>query len=131
MGSRKRPKLTTHYAGPRAGSRDLVSIDGRCRVGEGDKERIGVLDLDPRGCRVSGIGVAVTKADVVTLWIGPVGPITARLRWMKRGLAGGIRREVRPEERLTEEQVQAAASAGETSPSEGANVIALRRRTAG
>ena len=126
MGSRKRPKLTTHYAGPRAGSRDLVSIDGRCRVGEGDKERIGVLDLDPRGCRVSGIGVAVTKADVVTLWIGPVGPITARLRWMKRGLAG-----LKFDEPLTEEQVQAAASAGETSPSEGANVIALRRRTAG
>ena len=88
MGTRKRPKLATHYDGPRAGSRDLVSLDGRCRIGDADEEDIVVLDLDRRGCRVRGIMRAVSKGDPIFLTIGPVGPIEARLRWMKRGLAG-------------------------------------------
>ena len=126
MGSRKRPKLATHYSGPRAGSRDPVSLEGRCRIGDAEEAVIAVLDLDPRGCRVNGITAAVTKADVVTLWIGPVGPLTGRLRWMKRGLAG-----LKFDEPLTEEQLEQAASAVQASRSEGANVIALRRRAAG
>ncbi len=123
MGSKKRPKLATHYTGPRAGSRDLVSLDGRCRVGDGDEERIAVLDLDPRGCRVRGITAAVTKADPVLLWIGSVGPVTARLRWMKRGLAG-----LKFDEPLSDAQLE---QAGAAAPSEATNVIALRRRAAG
>lgn len=126
MGSRKRPQLATHYSGPRAGSRDLVSIDGRCRVGAGDEVEIAVLDLDPGGCRVSGICVAVTKADPITLWLGSVGPIAARLRWMKRGLAG-----LKFDEPLPHEQLEQAASVGDALQPEGANVIALRRRVAG
>ena len=126
MGSKKRPKLATHYSGPRAGSRDLVSIDGRCRVGEGDEESVAVLDLDNGGCRVRGIGVAATKSDPIALWLGSVGPVIARLRWMKRGLAG-----LKFDEPLTDEQLAQAAAAGEASQPDGANVIALRRRRAG
>ncbi|MGN6498227.1 MAG: hypothetical protein ACTHK5_12970 [Tsuneonella sp.] len=126
MGSKKRPKLATHYSGPRAGSRDAVSIDGRCRVGDGDEEAIAVLDLDPRGCRVRGITVAVSKADAIAVWIGPVGPLGARLRWVKRGEAG-----LKLDEPLSDEDLERATSHGRAPPSEGANVIALRRRVAG
>ena len=126
MGSKKRPKLATHYTGPRAGSRDLVSIDGRCRIGSGTDEAIAVLDLDTGGCRVRGITAAVTKADPIELWLGPVGPVAARLRWVKRGLAG-----LRFEEPLGEAQLAQAADSGTAVPPEGANVIALRRRTSG
>jgi hypothetical protein len=88
MAKLNRPKLATHYSGPRAGNRDFVSLEGRCSVGEGEVERISILDLDARGCRVKGITAAVTKADILQLWLGDVGPLTARLRWAKRGSAG-------------------------------------------
>ena len=126
MGKPKRPKLATHYSGPRSSSRDLVSIDGRCRVGEGAEEAIAILDLDPRGCRVRGLTAAVTKADIVHLWLGPVGPVSARVRWAKRGSAG-----LKFEEPLAEQDLDRAAAAGVEPPPAGANVVALRRRAAG
>ena len=88
MAKLNRPKLATRYTGPRAGNRDFVSLEGRCCVGEGEVERISVLDLDARGCRVKGITAAVTKVDTVQLWLGDLGPLTARLKWVKRGSAG-------------------------------------------
>ena len=88
MAKLNRPKLATHYSGPRAGNRDFVSLEGRCSVGEATAEPIAVLDLDVRGCRVKGITAAVTKADMLQVWLGELGPITGRLRWAKRGSAG-------------------------------------------
>jgi hypothetical protein len=87
MGIAKRPKLATRYTGPRS-ERDTVSLEARCRVGEGDETTVAVLDLDARGCRVRGITAAVTKGAPVELWLGSVGPIAARLRWVKLGSAG-------------------------------------------
>lgn len=84
----KRPKLATRYTGPRAGSRDFVSLEGRCRVGDSAETAIAILDLDARGCRVKGIVAAVTKADALLLWLGEVGPVAAKLKWVKRGSAG-------------------------------------------
>lgn len=88
MAKLTRPKLATHYSGPRSGNRDFVSLEGRCQVAEGDTQEIAVLDLDARGCRVKGIGAAVTKADALQVWLGDIGPIVGRLRWAKRGSAG-------------------------------------------
>ena len=126
MGKTKRPKLATHYSGPRSSARDLVSIDGRCRVGEGADEAIAVLDLDAGGCRVRGLTAAVTKMDIVQLWLGPVGPVAARVRWAKRGSAG-----LMFEESLSDQDLERAAEAGIAPPAEGANVVALRRRAIG
>jgi len=88
MAKLNRPKLATHYTGPRAGPREFVSLEGRCRVGEGQAEPIAVLDLDAGGCRVKGITAALTKADPLQLWLGDVGPVSGKLRWVKRGSAG-------------------------------------------
>lgn len=126
MGKIKRPKLATHYSGPRAETRDIVSLDGRCCVGEGAEEEIAILDLDRGGCRVRGITAALTKADIVKLWLGPVGPVAARIRWAKRGSAG-----LKFEEPLSEEELEQASGAGVAPPAAGFNVVALRRRTAG
>lgn len=122
----KRPKLATHYSGPQAGTRDLVSLDGRCQVGEGAEEDIAILDLDPRGCRVRGITAAATKADTLRVWLGPVGPVSAKLRWAKRGSAG-----LKFDQPLADEDLERAASAGAPPAAEGSNVVALRRRMAG
>ena len=122
MAKLNRPKLATHYSGPRAGNRDFVSLEGRCSVGEGRAEPIAVLDLDARGCRVKGIGVAVTKADLLQLWLGELGPITGRLRWAKRGSAG-----IAFDEPLAPDQVEAVKLTAVPVPLP--QVIPLRRRT--
>jgi hypothetical protein len=88
MGIAKRPKLATGYSGPRAGERDVVSLEALCRVAEGAETTVSVLDLDARGCRVHGITAAVTKGARVSLRMGTAAPIEARLRWAKGGSAG-------------------------------------------
>ena len=88
MAKLNRPKLATRYTGPRAGTRDFVSLEGRCSVGDAEAERIAVLDLDAGGCRVKGITFAVTKTDPLQLWLGEIGPLRGKLRWVKRGSAG-------------------------------------------
>ena len=121
MAKLTRPKLATHYSGPRAGNRDFVSIEGRCSVGEGVQETIAIFDLDPRGCRVKGVTAAVTKADMLQLWLGELGPITGRLRWAKRGSAG-----IAFDQQLTGEQLESVKLTAAPVPLP--QVVQLRRR---
>jgi len=121
MARLNRPKLATHYSGPRAGNRDFVSLEGRCSVGEGEVEAIAILDLDARGCRVKGISAAVTKAETLQLWLGDLGPLTGRLKWAKRGSAGIAFDVVLGDEELASIKVTAA-------PVPLPQVIPLRRR---
>ena len=121
MAKLNRPKLATHYDGPRAGNRGLVSLVGGCRVGEGPVEAISILDLDARGCRVKGITAAVTKADVLELWLGEVGPLSGRIKWAKRGSAGIAFDEALDDTQLEEVKLTAA-------PAPVSQVIPLRRR---
>ena len=116
----KRPKLVTRYIGPQAGERDLVSLQARCRVGEGEEIAVTVLDLDAHGCRVRGITAAVTKDAPVRLWLGSLGPVAARLRWVKQGSAGLAFEQLLGDDQLAE----ANASAAWTAPT---RVIPLRR----
>lgn len=124
MGIAKRPKLATKYSGPQAGGRDVVSLEARCRVGESEETTVSVLDLDAHGCRVRGITSAVTKGAPVELWLGSIGPIGARLRWVKLGSAG-----LAFDVPLTEEALfEGRSGAAWVAPP---RVIPLRRSTAG
>ena len=123
MAKLNRPKLATHYTGPRAGNRDFVSLEGRCCVGEGEIERISILDLDARGCRVKGITAAVTKIDMLQLWLGDLGPLTGRLKWAKRGSAG-----LAFDAALTGDQLEAVKRTAAPVPLP--QVVPLRRRLA-
>ena len=120
MGIAKRPKLATRYTGPRTGERSAVSLDARCRIGDGAAISVAVLDLDAGGCRVRGIQMAVTKNEEVTLWLGSVGPIATRLRWLKRGSAG-----LAFETPLSEDSLEEARASAE--PLLEARVVPLRR----
>jgi hypothetical protein len=46
------------------------------------------MDLASQGCRLLGLSVGVTKNDPLELWFGEVGPVAARLKWVKRGSLG-------------------------------------------
>ena len=123
MARLKRPPLATRYSGPRAGNRAHASLEGRCQVGDGEAAPIAVLDLDARGCRVRGITAAVTKLEPLQVWLGDIGPLAARLRWVKRGNAG-----VAFDTPLSEaDLVRAAQTATPVVP---AQVIPLRRSRA-
>lgn len=121
MAKLNRPTLATHYSGPRAGNRDFVSLEGRCSIGGGQPEPIAVLDLDPRGCRVKGITAAVTKAELVQLWLGDLGPVAGKLKWAKRGSAG-----IAFDAPLDEDQLVSAKLTA--TPAPASQVIPLRRR---
>jgi hypothetical protein len=68
--------------------RSALTVDGRCRVGNNEPQDVRVTDLDGRGCQIRGFSTGVTKSDPLELWLGPVGPLGARLRWAKRGAIG-------------------------------------------
>jgi len=46
------------------------------------------MDLASQGCRLLGLSVGVTKNDALEVWLGEVGPVAARLKWVKRGSLG-------------------------------------------
>jgi hypothetical protein len=92
-------------------------------VGDGEAAPIAVLDLDARGCRVRGITAAVTKLEPLQVWLGDIGPLAARLRWVKRGNAG-----VAFETPLSD--VDLARAAETATPAAQAQVIPLRRSRA-
>ena len=72
----------------RGSPRESVIIPGRCQVGERAAEEVLVTALSARGCRLRGNSIGVTKAAPVQLWLGEIGPIAARLKWVKKGSIG-------------------------------------------
>ena len=73
---------------PRTGPRDSVAISGTFQVGERLVEDVLVTDLSADGCRLHGNSVGVTKSEPMQLWVGEIGPIGARLKWLKQGSLG-------------------------------------------
>lgn len=88
MASSKHARLSNRPEKERAEERTAVSISGRCRAGERDIPDVLVMDLAAHGCRLLGLSVGVTKNDPLELWLGDVGPVAARLKWVKRGSLG-------------------------------------------
>lgn len=72
----------------RSAPRQSVIIPGRCQVGERAVEDVLVTDLGAEGCRLRGGSIGVTKQEPVRLWLGEVGPVAAKLQWLKKGSVG-------------------------------------------
>ncbi len=88
MAGSKHARLSNRPERERAEERTAVSIAGRCRAGEREIQEVLVMDLGSSGCRLLGLSVGVTKSDPLELWLGEVGPVAARLKWVKRGSLG-------------------------------------------
>jgi hypothetical protein len=88
MASPKHARLSNRPEKERAEGRTAVSIPGRCRAGDRDFQDVLVMDLAAGGCRLLGLSVGVTKNDPLELWLGEVGPVSAQLKWVKRGSLG-------------------------------------------
>ena len=105
----------------RTGSRESVVIPGTCQVGERAAEAVLVTDLSARGCRLRGDSIGVTKSEPVQLWLGDAGPITAKLKWVKKGSLG-LAFDSALDEKVLEELLAAPIA---PVPS---NVVQLKRR---
>src|SRR3990170_7293311 len=84
----KRPRILPRSDMLRGAPRESVIIPGRCQVGERPAEEVLVTDLSARGCRLRGNSIGVTKTEPVQLWLGDIGPIAAKLKWVKKGSLG-------------------------------------------
>ena len=123
MASRKRPNILPRNDLLRAGPRKLVVIPARCKVGERAVEDVLVTDLSAKGCRLRGNSIGVTKTEPVQLWLADGGPITARLKWVKKGSLG-LAFEAALDEAILQPLIDAPA------PPAPSNVVPLRRRSA-
>ena len=88
MAGSKHVRLSNRPNRERAEGRTAVSLSGRCRAGDREIQDVLVMDLASLGCRVLGLSFGVTKSDPLELWLGEVGPVAARLKWVKRGSLG-------------------------------------------
>ena len=68
--------------------RAVVVIAGTCRIGERPSQDVLVTDLGPSGCCLRGTWLGVTRSEALTLHIGDVGPLAARLKWTRRDSLG-------------------------------------------
>lgn len=84
----KRPRILPRSDLLRGSPRESVVIPGRCQVGERAVEEVLVTDLSACGCRLRGNSIGVTKAEPVQLWLDEIGPIAAKLKWVKKGSLG-------------------------------------------
>lgn len=105
----------------RGGLRESVIIPGRCQIGERPEEEVLATDLSARGCRLRGNSIGVTKTEPVRLWLGEIGPIAARLKWVKRG-ALGLAFEAPMDVEVLQSLLDAPA------PPVPSNVVPLKRR---
>ena len=119
--AKKRAHILPRPDAARTSAREAVVIAGTCRIGDRAAEDVLVLDLDSRGCRLRGGSLGVSKSEPVELQIGAIGPVAARLKWVKSGLLG-----VAFAAPLTEEDLQRLYD----TPAPPPNVIPMRRSAA-
>ena len=105
----------------RGAPRESVVIPGQCRIGERPAEEVLVTDLGAGGCQLRGNSIGVTKAEPVQLWLGEIGPIAAKLKWVKKGSLG-----LAFEAPLDEEVLQPLLEA--PVPPFPSNVVPVKRR---
>lgn len=108
---------------PRGGPRHAVILVGRYQVGDRPPEEVLITDLGADGCRLRASSVGVTKMDPIQLWLADVGPIPARLKWIKKGSLG-LAFESPLDDAILHTLLEAAPPTADT------NVVPLRRRAA-
>ena len=108
---------------PRGGPRHAVILGGRYQVGDRPPEEVLITDLGADGCCLRASSVGVTKMEPVQLWLGEVGPVPARLKWIKKGSLGLVF-----ESPLADAMLRALLEAAP--PTADSNVVPLRRRAA-
>jgi hypothetical protein len=72
----------------RRNERHPVEIQGRYRTGSGQPRDVIVTDLSKSGCRIFDRFCNLDLGRFITLRIGSIGPIDAKVVWRKSDVAG-------------------------------------------
>jgi hypothetical protein len=72
----------------RSEGRHPVEIQGRYRTGSGTPRDVIVKDLSARGCRIFDRFCNLTIGKYISIRIGSIGPLEARVMWRENNLAG-------------------------------------------
>ena len=72
----------------RGNARAPVVLSGKCQIGERAIEEALITDLSAGGCCLRANSIGVTKTEQARVWLGEVGPVPARLAWIKQGSIG-------------------------------------------
>ena len=118
---RKRARIRSNPEMARTAVREPVVIPGTCRIGDRPVEDVLVLDIGANGCRLRGNSLGVIKSEPVELHIGELGPVAAKLKWVKKGSLG-----LKFDAPLEEDALQKLYDTPWPAP----NVVPLRRRAA-
>ena len=119
--AKKRARILLHPEMARTSDREAVVIPGTCQIGERPVEDVLVLDIGASGCRLRGNSLGVTKSEPLQLKIGELGPLGARLKWVKKGSLG-----VEFDEPLQDDILEKL----QNTPWPAPNVVPLRRGAA-
>ncbi|MFK4003607.1 PilZ domain-containing protein [Qipengyuania sp. NPDC077563] len=65
-----------------------ISTSGRYRRGTGIRFDISIKDLSEYGCQFYDVVGRLEAGDEITLRIGTIGPLHAKVRWIERRCAG-------------------------------------------
>ena len=65
-----------------------ISTSGRYRRGTGIRFDISIKDLSEYGCQFYDIVGRLEVGDAITLRIGQIGPLHAKVRWIEKRQAG-------------------------------------------
>ena len=64
-----------------------ITIIGRVRTGSGSRD-VTILDLSERGCRFHDRFGHLVEGTLLTIKLGPIGPIEAKVRWCESEYVG-------------------------------------------
>ena len=59
-----------------------ISVPGRYRKGTGVRFNIAIKDLSEYGCQFSDLVGRIAVGDEITIRIGEIGPLAARVKWV-------------------------------------------------
>ena len=71
----------------RVDPRHDITIIGRVRTGSGARD-VTILDLSERGCRFHDRFGHLTEGTLLTIKLGPIGPVEAKVRWCESEYVG-------------------------------------------
>lgn len=72
----------------RASPRYEISVQGRYRTGSGVPRDVPILDISETGCRMFDRFGRLPAGKVLSLRIGPIGPIVATVAWCRNQVVG-------------------------------------------
>ena len=72
----------------RRNKRYSIAADGRYRKGTGVRFNVAIRNLSEKGCHFADLVGRLQVNDEITMRIGDIGPVPAKVKWIEKRTAG-------------------------------------------